>query len=999
MCCAGHSPHSACKQCTTTLPYVHLHPLVCRKPFRRYGSNSRCSSGRKTPRALRTPVKAKVASFAEPEPYLDQEYSHESNAAYWTTRPVLVTKRTIEIVFVFAQWFLQTKFSRKGDDLTTLTNKQAERLRLMLTKLGPAFVKIGQAVSSRPDVTPPDYLKELEKLQDQIPAFDSKKAMKMMEEELGCPTSRIFSSLATLPTAAASLGQVYRGVLRQGGQQVAVKVQRPGVRESIALDIYILRYLAGEVKTLRRLNSDLPALLDEWATSLFHELDYVREAQNGVRFKKLYGELEGVYVPDMFTHITTQRVLVMEWIDGTRLKSSSQGGQGAREELQMVEIGVRCSLEQMLEEGYYHSDPHPGNLFKMKTGKLAYIDFGMMGEIQGSIRRGLIQATLHLVNREFDALADDFVTLGLLPPGSDKTEITPALTGVFQDALANGVNNLNFGDLSGSLGQTMYQYNFRIPPYYTLLVRSLSVLEGIALSADPNYKVLGAAYPWIARRLLTEQSPELRDTLRTLLYKKGRFQFARLESLLQQAARSPGRQSWKADGADQVRAATGSSALELLLGPEGEYVREIIIDELAKGIDAGWRSSLDSFKGSARHRLLNLFGVSHAAVQQGQVRSRPGGLLLEALVALPDLAGQEDKLQIDGINRLIKAMQEITSPTPTLSPSRPQVAKTTRSQPVAKAGNSRAAATSRNSSNVARTGNMQTASMRSSTPVSTSSRSVSASGSPSSSQNQATSSSSLDRSQAVHGGNAVETIQQAVQMLQWFVQEASQLPTAARLEALRIPLSLGNKVSSRLLARAARAWLAPGAAPLTNANGKPMNPDGTLAARSATRSASTMTDSPSAVALRTGSGNLTDNPTALGAASQTSLEGRQLPEEEEEDPFIKDTEDLVNSMQRSSPSWNDGNDLPADNNAPPSYVDDNQAGASTNSTKYNGQANSDGSDGGKSNGGYLRTDPPATSGDGRWNKDGSIDMVVFDKGESMESVQQSIASSNGTSRQ
>ena len=270
--------------------------------------------------------------------------------------------------------------------------------------------------------------------------------------------------------------------------------------------------------------------------------------------------------------------------------------------------------------------------------------------------------------------------------------------------------------------------------------------------------------------------------------------------------------------------------------------------------------------------------VSHAAVQQGQVRSRPGGLLLEALVALPDLAGtlglssgllycllsarhhilhklrslqwyctcsvtmfmlgsktgldcnvkaaacraaetgrtgtkaqfagcfqpvmlfnsgQEDKLQIDGINRLIKAMQEITSPTPTLSPSRPQVAKTTRSQPVAKAGNSRAAATSRNSSNVARTGNMQTASMRSSTPVSTSSRSVSASGSPSSSQNQATSSSSLDRSQAVHGGNAVETIQQAVQMLQWFVQEASQLPTAARLEALRYGCTAGIPCSQQ----------------------------------------------------------------------------------------------------------------------------------------------------------------------------------------------------------
>ncbi len=176
-----------------------------------------------------------------------------------------------------------------------------------------------------------------------------------------------------------------------------------------------------------------------------------------------------------------------------------------------------------------------------------------------------------------------------------------------------------------------------------------------------------------------------------------------------------------------------------------------------------------------------------------------------------------------------------------------------------------------------------------------------------------------------------------------------------------------------------------------------MNPDGTLAATSATRSASTMTDSPSAVALRNGAGSLTDNPTALGGVSQTSLAESKLLEEEEEDPFIKDTEDLVNSMQRSSPSWNDGNDLPAGINASTSYVDDNQAGVSTNST--NGQANSGGSDGGKSNGGYVRTDTPATNGDGRWNKDGSIDMVVFDKGESMESVQQSIASSNGTSRQ
>ena len=309
------------------------------------------------------------------------------------------------------------------------------------------------------------------------------------------------------------------------------------------------------------MNSDLPALLDEWAASLFKELDYRQEAANGVKFKELYSHLEGVYVPAMVTDLTTSRVLVMEWVEGERLRTaysavgggsstssaSSSSGQfqptpsGSEDDIRLVEIGVKCSLEQLLEFGYYHADPHPGNLLKTKDGKLAYLDFGMMGEVDESIRQGLIRATLHLVNREYEALADDFVTLGMLPPDSDKAKIVPALTGVFAEALAGGVNNLSFGTLSSNLGVTMYKFNFQIPSYFTLLVRSLSVLEGIALSSDPNYKVLGSAYPWVARRLLTDTTPELRATLQSLLYKGGKFNFKRMESLLTQAARPMGR--------------------------------------------------------------------------------------------------------------------------------------------------------------------------------------------------------------------------------------------------------------------------------------------------------------------------------------------------------------------------------------------------------------------------------------------------------------------------
>lgn len=312
----------------------------------------------------------------------------------------------------------------------------------------------------------------------------------------------------------------------------------------------------------------------------------------------------------------------MEWIEGEKLRTASRrwGGDvatatlddgslalGSPADLRLVEVGVRCSLEQILEERYYHADPHPGNLLKLKDGRLAYLDFGMMGEIQKPVRDALLRATLHLVNRDYDKLADDFVALGFLPPGSDRSKVIPALTGVFQVALSQGVNNLSFGDLAGNLGKTMYQFKFAIPSYFTLLVRSLTVLEGIALASDPNYKVLNAAYPWVARRLLTDKSPELKATLRDLLYQpdesdptgEPRFIFERLEALLIQAAKvkelgtmNP-QPSPSSSPSSSTPAPPTSSPIKIILGAEGEFIRSVLLDEVAKGIDAGFRLSLD----------------------------------------------------------------------------------------------------------------------------------------------------------------------------------------------------------------------------------------------------------------------------------------------------------------------------------------------------------------------------------------------------------------------
>lgn len=177
------------------------------------------------------------------------------------------------------------------------------------------------------------------------------------------------------------------------------------------------------------------------------EMDYKKEANNGLKFRQLYGGLQDVVVPEMYVEKTTCRVLTMQWVEGMKLSEVK--------DLYLVEIGVYCSFNQLLEFGFYHADPHPGNLLRTYDGKLAYLDFGMMGEFKQELRDGFIEACLHLVNRDFDSLAKDFVTLGLLPPTADKDAVTKALTGVFQDAVAKGVRNISFGDLLGDLGTTM----------------------------------------------------------------------------------------------------------------------------------------------------------------------------------------------------------------------------------------------------------------------------------------------------------------------------------------------------------------------------------------------------------------------------------------------------------------------------------------------------------------------------------------------------------------
>jgi predicted unusual protein kinase regulating ubiquinone biosynthesis (AarF/ABC1/UbiB family) len=259
----------------------------------------------------------------------------------------------------------------------------------------------------------------------------------------------------------------------------------------------------------------------------------------------------------------------------------------------LINMGVQCSLRQLLEHGFFHADPHPGNLLATPEGKLAYLDFGMMSEVKPYQRYGLIEAVVHLVNRDFAGLAHDYVNLEFLTPETDLTPIIPALANVFSDALGASVAELNFKSITDQLSALMYEYPFRVPAYYALIIRSLVTLEGIAINVDPEFKVLSKAYPYVAKRLLTDPSPQLRASLKDLLFKDGTFRWNRLENLLRNAGSSQ----------DYDLNQVLNQTLEFLFSERGAFIREQLVEEIVKAVDAYGRRTFDKVTYSLWERI------------------------------------------------------------------------------------------------------------------------------------------------------------------------------------------------------------------------------------------------------------------------------------------------------------------------------------------------------------------------------------------------------------
>ena len=531
-----------------------------------------------------------------------------------------------------------------------VARSRAKEAADLVASLGPAFIKAGQALSTRPDIVPPLLLEELAQLQDQLPGFDSALAMACIEEDLGAEVLDIFEQLDPEPISAASLGQVHKGVLK-GGQTVAVKVQRPGLREQITLDLYIVRNIAAWLnQNVGLIRSDLVALIDELGKRVFEEMDYFNEAANAERFAELHASNPRIAVPRIYHQATSRRVLTMEWIEGVKLTNlEAVRGIGVDPD-DMVTVGVSCSLQQLLEHGFFHADPHPGNLLALADGRLAYLDFGMMSEVSRESRTGLIQAVVHLVNRSFSKLSKDFVSLGFLSEDVNLEPIVPAFEKVFGQAIEQGVSRMDFKAVTDDLSGVMYRFPFQVPPYYALIIRSLVTLEGIALSVDPDFKILGAAYPYFARRLMEDPDPTLRQSLKEMLFDGDIFRWQRLDNLI--ASASQGAQLDLEGLLDQV--------LIFLFSANGGLLRLQLVDAMVARMDAmAWQTTLRIGKrlperfqppGLRRHRLSEagepLLDIEPVRQLMGILQSLPGFEPQMLLRRLPRLIGEPELRQM-----------------------------------------------------------------------------------------------------------------------------------------------------------------------------------------------------------------------------------------------------------------------------------------------------------------------------------------------------------------
>jgi predicted unusual protein kinase regulating ubiquinone biosynthesis (AarF/ABC1/UbiB family) len=424
---------------------------------------------------------------------------------YTPRRFVAVLVRFLPLVWTFARD--RRRFLLFGPPRVpgpTGQRRRAERLLDTLLTLGPTFIKLGQLLSTRPDVLPPIYVEVLSRLQDRVPPAEWADARTVLEDELG-PVDEVFDDFDTEAISGASLGQVYTATC--DGQKVAVKVRRPGVEELVETDLRVIRWTLPVVLFFvdDARSFSLSNLADEFEKTIREEMDYRREAAMLREIRGNFLDDDGVVMPSVVDHVSGDRVLTMEYIGGTKITDVDRLAELDVDRTELAERLVRAYLKMLVEDGVFHADPHPGNLAVGDDGTLVFYDFGMSGRVQDEVRQGIVDFYIAAAERDVEAIIDLMQQWGALSPNVDRGLMEEVLELAIRDARGEAVEQYRVQRIVQQVEDTMYEFPVRLPRDLALVLRVATVVEGVCVTLDEEFDFVEVATDFLGERGYREE--------------------------------------------------------------------------------------------------------------------------------------------------------------------------------------------------------------------------------------------------------------------------------------------------------------------------------------------------------------------------------------------------------------------------------------------------------------------------------------------------------------
>jgi len=385
--------------------------------------------------------------------------------------------------------------------------RQASWIRETFLELGPTFIKLGQLFSTRADLFPIEYVEELSQLQDRVPAFSYEIAERLIEKEFGKSIPELFSSFDPIPLAAASLGQVHKAQLHSG-EEVVVKVQRPGLKKLFSIDLRILKGIAQYFQRHPEWGPgrDWLGIYEECCRILYEEIDYLNEGRNADTFRRNFREFDWANIPRVFWRYTSKRILTLEYMPGIKISNYEALEAAGIERKEVAQLGAQAYLHQLLNNGFFHADPHPGNLAVTSDGSLIFYDFGMMGQIAPLTRERLMTTFMGIAQRDANQVMLSLVELGALATVPDMGPVRRSIQYMLDNFMDKPFETQSISQISDDLYDIAYNQPFRFPATFTFVMRAFSTLEGVGKGLDPEFNFMEVAKPFAAELMTNGNS-------------------------------------------------------------------------------------------------------------------------------------------------------------------------------------------------------------------------------------------------------------------------------------------------------------------------------------------------------------------------------------------------------------------------------------------------------------------------------------------------------------